>query len=126
MEPIKITNWHLADGGITYRIFQYNENEYYIGVSKEKAGALLLELFGVDSFQFKGSVKVKTWYLLRPLWKIGAVKTSAYAKSIIDAAIDEVISFPITAIAVTILSDVTGEDRFSFLTERLIGKKRPR
>ncbi|CVK21566.1 hypothetical protein [Sporomusa sphaeroides] len=118
MKPKKITAWHMSTN-LDYRVWQNDENNYFVSTTKTIATKLLLNLFDEDTDN-------KMHYgLVREIWNIGKVKAAEYAKQIIDASMDGFLSAPVAAIAMSILTDQVGflyPDEF--LTERLVGKKR--
>ena len=118
MIPQKITTWYMASN-LDYRVLQRSEENYYISTTKIIATKLLLSLFGEDP---DGK---RHFGLVREFWNIGKVKTAEYAKQILDASAEGVLSTPVAAIAMSILTEQVGfvyPDEF--MTERLVGKKR--
>lgn len=119
MKPQAIkTDWHLGFS-LDYRIFQNDESIYFVSTTKIIATKVLLTLFGGDP---DGRLILSQ---IREIWNGGKIRTAEYAKFIIDATMNEILSPQVGAIAMAILTEQAGFT-FSddFMTERLVGKKR--
>lgn len=120
MKPKKIETWN-TNFSLDYRIWQRNEETYFISTTKVIATKFLISIFGENPDEDDRL----TFSIVRELWNIGKVRAAEYAKHIIDASISGVLSQKATAIAMSILTEQVGFLYPSeFLTERLVGKKR--
>lgn len=119
MKPQKINEYNLSTFSLDYRVWQRSEDVCFIGTTKVIATKFLSVLFGEETD------KELDFNHIRELWNIGKVRAAEYAKNIIDANINGTLSFPVTAISMSMLTEQVGFiDPTDFLTERLIGKKR--